>query len=90
MRRDERTGQPFRAVTGYHQEEVWRINDFGGHNHYHRSLSFYSERLREHGFAITRLYEPEHISGTKGGLADFYRSIPVFILIEAIPLAYDG
>lgn len=87
VRRDEKTGQPFRAVTGYCQEEVWRIDDFGGHNHYHRSLSFYSERLREHGFAITRLYEPVHIPGSENDLADFYRSIPVFILFEAMPLS---
>jgi SAM-dependent methyltransferase len=87
VRRDEATGQPFRAVTGYHKEEVWRIEHFGGHNHYHRSLTFYAERLRQHGFAITRLYEPEHIPGTDDDLTDFYRSIPVFILFEAMPVS---
>ncbi len=28
--RDPDTGQPFRAVAGYHKEEVWRLGRFGG------------------------------------------------------------
>lgn len=84
MCRDE-TGRPFRAVTGYHQEEVWRIEDFGGHNHYHLSLSYYFNLLRTHGFVVSRLFEPEHIpAGTSE--ASFWQSIPVFLLIEAVSL----
>lgn len=84
MRRDEKTGQPFRAVTGYHKEEVWRIEGFGGHNHYHRNLTYYFDKLRNNGFAVTRLFEPEHIPSTESELSEFWRSIPVFILIEAV------
>ena len=83
MRLDE-NGQPFRAVAGYHREEVWRIDGFGGHNHYHRSLTYYFELLRTHGFAVSRLFEPEHIPAEASELESFWRSIPVFILIEAV------
>ncbi len=84
MRRDE-AGRPFRAVTGYHQEEVWRIEGFGGHNHYHRSLTTYFDLLRTHNFTVSRPFEPEHIPAETSE-ASFWRSIPVFILIEAISL----
>ena len=83
LRLDE-NGQPFRAVTGYHREEMWRVDGFGGHNHYHRSLTYYFELLRTHGFAISRLFEPEHIPAEDDGLPSFWRSILVFILIEAV------
>lgn len=82
--RDEE-GRMFRKVTGYLQPEVWRMEGFGGHNHYHRSLTSYFAHLRENRLAVTRLYEPEPIvqsEKTEEELA-FHRSIPVFILIEA-------
>jgi SAM-dependent methyltransferase len=85
---DEETGQWFRKVTGYHQPEVWRIESFGGHNHYHRGLTYYFDNLRANRFAVTRLYEPEHIATTAKTEEHmiFLKNIPVFILIEAIPL----
>lgn len=85
-RRDEVTGQLFRMVTAYLAPEVWRIDSFGGHNHYHRSLTFYVDALRSVGFAVTRLYEPEHIPGPRTTPEDeaFWRGIPVFLLIEAV------
>ena len=83
---DEATGQRYRKVTGYLQPEVWRIENFGGHNHYHRSLMEYVECLRRHRFAVTRLHEPVHTPGPDTPDPAFYRSIPVFLLIEAIPL----
>lgn len=86
MGRDDTTGQPFRAVTGYHREEVWRIDGFGGHNHYHRSLTYYFDLLRNHGFTVSRLFEPEHIPAEESELTSFWRSIPVFVLIEAVQL----
>ncbi len=86
--RDEETGVWFRKVTGYHESEVWRIESFGGHNHYHRSLTYYFELFRANGLAVTRLYEPEHIVGAEGedDRRAFLKSIPVFILIEATVL----
>ncbi len=87
-RRDDKTGELFRMVKGYLKPEVWRIESFGGHNHYHRSLTYYFDHLRAHQFAVTRLYEPEHIpsDGVPEAEQVFWRGIPVFILIEAIPI----
>ena len=47
--RDETSGQLVRMVPAYLAPEVWRINSFGGHNHYHRSLTYYVEALRAAG-----------------------------------------
>ena len=86
--RDAITDTLFRKVSGYLQPATWRIMSFGGHNHYHRSLTYYTEQLRDHGFAITRLYEPRHITAKSVDEHDktFYADIPVFLFIEAIPI----
>jgi len=91
-RRDDVSGRLYRMVPAYLAPEVWRIESFGGHNHYHRSLTFYFEALRAAGFAVTRLYEPEHMPGPGTAPEDeaFWRGIPVFLLIEAMPLAPAG
>ena len=83
MRHDKQPGQPFRAVTGYHREEVWRIKGFGGHNHYHRSLTFYFELLRKDGLKVSRFFEPEHIPAIEDEFVG-WRSIPVFVLLGAV------
>jgi SAM-dependent methyltransferase len=87
--RDETSDKLYRKVYGYLQPEIWRIQSFGGHNHYHRSLSYYTEQLRLHNFAITRLYEPEHITPRAVDERDkiFYASIPVFLFVETISLS---
>ncbi|HEU4753611.1 MAG TPA: hypothetical protein VFU47_10930 [Armatimonadota bacterium] len=58
------------------------------HNRYHRSLTDYVEALRRHRFAVTRLYEPEHIplGTTNAAEAAFARQGPVFLLVEATAL----
>jgi 2-polyprenyl-3-methyl-5-hydroxy-6-metoxy-1,4-benzoquinol methylase len=86
--RDVANDKLYRKVYGYLKPEVWRILSFGGHNHYHRSLSYYTEQLRAHEFAITRLYEPAHITAKAVDEKDktFYEDIPVFIFVEAIPI----
>lgn len=86
--RDPTTNELYRMVKGYLQPEVWRIESFGGHNHYHRSLTEYADQLRTNCFAIARLYEPPHIPATETNENDhaFWSSIPVFLLIEAIPV----
>jgi SAM-dependent methyltransferase len=86
--RDE-SGALYRKVTGYLQPEVWRIDTFGGHNHYHRSLTYYFDALAGSGMAVTRLFEPPHIPGPDRTGADraYFESIPVFILMEAAPIA---
>lgn len=82
--RDE-TGQLYKKVTVYLKPEIWRMEGFGGHNHYHRSLTFYFDLLRANHLAVTRLYEPPHVSDTLRSEADdeFYRNLSIFILIEA-------
>jgi ubiquinone/menaquinone biosynthesis C-methylase UbiE len=87
-RRDEKTGELFKGVTGYLRPEIWRVDTFGGHNHYHRSLTYYFEHLRQHQMAVTRLYEPEPIpSPNPPEVQAFWRNISVFILIEAVVLS---
>jgi trans-aconitate methyltransferase len=85
--RDE-SGQLYKKLTGYLQPETWRMDGFGGHNHYHCSLTFYFDHLRANGFAVTRLFEPKHISDAEraGDEKEFYENIPIFILIEATAL----
>jgi len=81
-------GQLFKKLTRYLQPEVWRMESFGGHNHYHRSLTFYFDHLRQNGMAVTRLYEPPHVSHAQRPEADqsFFENIPIFIFIEAVAL----
>ncbi len=71
-------------MTGYLDPEVWRIPSFGGHNHYHRSLTFYFDTLQRNGFLVARLHEPPHLSGGSGRPDAFVRSIPVFLLLESV------
>jgi SAM-dependent methyltransferase len=83
--RDAATGQMFCRVTGYLQPEVWQIESFGGHRHYHRSLTDYFEALRANQLAVTRLYEPPQMAYTEAN-DDFRQKIPKFLLIEATPI----
>lgn len=85
-RQDEATGQIYRMVTGYLSPAVWRIESYGGHNHYHRSLGFYVDQLRAAGFAVTRLHEPPWTPAPDTEHSEFVRDIPVFLLVEAVPL----
>ena len=80
---DETTQTGFRKVDRYLKEETWRLDTFGGHNHYHRSIGHYVEALRSSGFVITRLVEPQHIPARVD--CDFYRDIPLLMYLEASP-----
>lgn len=82
--RDEE-GHLFKKLTGYLQPETWRMEGFGGHNHYHRSLTFYFDLLRENRLVVTRFFEPPHVSAMERPEADarFFENIPIFLLIEA-------
>lgn len=74
--KEEATDSFYRKVTGYLEPQVWRIDSFGGHNHYHRSLSYYFDLLRAAGLAVSRIFEPaQRRSRTP--------DIPVFLLVEA-------
>ncbi|XVV16325.1 class I SAM-dependent DNA methyltransferase [Actinoplanes sp. CA-131856] len=55
---DPGTGERYRKVNGYLRHERRWITTFGGHNHYHRPLSWYVDLLTRHGLAVTGLHEP--------------------------------
>ncbi len=79
-------GQLYKKVTGYHKPEIWRMEGFGGHNHYHRNLTYYFDLLRANRLAVTRLYEPPNIViDTERPEADkkFFENLSTFIFIEA-------
>lgn len=86
---DEASGDWYRKVTNYQDPQVWRVESFGGHNHYHRNLSYYTELLRENGLVITRLYEPEWTSDPADEHARVVRRWPICLMIEARPLLRD-
>jgi trans-aconitate methyltransferase len=77
----------YRKVTNYQAPQVWRIEDFGGHNHYHRNLTYYADLLRTNGMAITRLYEPEFNPQPDSENAHIVSQWPICLLVEARPLA---
>ncbi len=83
---DESTQQMYCGVTGYLRPAEWWIENFGGHRHYHRSLTDYFDYLRAARFAVTRLFEPEQMPYATENIA-FHRSIPKFLLMECVPLA---
>ena len=84
-RLDPATGEMYCGVAGYLEPDEWWIESFGGHRHYHRSLTYYFEHLRANRLAVTRLYEPSHSPRTAENV-EFHRRIPKFILMEATPL----
>ncbi|MEZ4679369.1 MAG: hypothetical protein R2932_34630 [Caldilineaceae bacterium] len=43
------------------------MESFGGHNHYHRNLTYYTELLRTNGFAITASMNRNGIRPRSGG-----------------------
>lgn len=83
---DEGAQDWYRKVTNYQDEQVWRIDSFGGHNHYHRNLTYYVDLLRTNDLAITRLYEPEWHPQPENENAHVVRRWPICLLIEARPM----
>ncbi len=83
--RDDETGDWHKRVRGYLNHEVWRVKSFGGHNHYHRPISYYTSALHRAGLVIRQLLEPEHEpSGGSEIPDDFIRRFPLFLVIEAV------
>lgn len=83
---DAENDQYFCKVTGYLKSDVWWIENFGGHRHYHRSLTDYFELLRANRLAVTRFYEPPQALPASAPEDDFRYEIPKFVLFEAIPI----
>jgi 2-polyprenyl-3-methyl-5-hydroxy-6-metoxy-1,4-benzoquinol methylase len=80
---DENTGQWFKRVNGYLKEEMWRVESFGGHNHYHRSISYYVEALRAGGMVVSRMLEPAHEGISDKIPSEFMSRFPLFLMVEA-------
>ncbi len=77
-------GQMYCKVTGYLQAHTRWIENFGGHRHYHRSLTYYFDCLQRNRLAVTRFFEPPQVAYTPE-ITDFRQKIPKFVLIEAMP-----
>ena len=84
---DEANEEWYRRVTNYQDAQVWRVDSFGGHNHYHRNLTYYSDLLKANNLAITRLFEPEWNPEPENDHAHVVRRWPLCLLVEARPLA---
>ena len=80
---DEGAGEWFKKVKGYLDHEVWRVESFGGHDHFHRSISYYFDALAKAGMAVTRLMEPAHEGQGTEIPEEFSNRFPLFLLIEA-------
>jgi SAM-dependent methyltransferase len=81
---DETTGKLCKMIGRYLDAEIWRIKNFGGHNHYHRSLTYYFDILYRHNLAVSRLYEPPQFTQSSTLEQEWFNKIPIFILLEAI------
>jgi len=81
-RTDATTGELYCGVTDYLTSAEWWIDSYGGHRHYHRSLSFYVSALQRHKLAVTMMIEPPQQSRSPDNAA-FYQNIPKFLMIEA-------
>lgn len=81
---DASTGEWYRKVTNYQDPQTWHVESFGGHNHYHRNLTYYTELLRTKSFAITHLFEPEWKLDTEP-TEPSRRQWPITLPIEARP-----
>ena len=79
----DEVGMWFKKLTGYLKREVWRIDSFGGHNHYHRTISDYVAALSQAGLFVFEFHEPPHQPKSKEISHEFLKTIPVFLLIAA-------
>lgn len=62
---DEGPGKErYRKVTGYLEPETRWIESFGGHQHYHRPLSWYVDLVCRNGLVVTGLHEPPTLPST--------------------------
>ncbi len=76
-------GQWFKKVTNYLTPEVRRIDSFGGHNHYHRTIDEYVTALNQAGLLVFQFHEPPHQSQSQRIDPDFLKTFPVFLMIGA-------
>lgn len=83
---DEPTGEWFKKVTGYLAPEVWRVDSFGGHNHYHRSISYYVQALHAGGMVVSQVLEPLQEAHSDTIPHEFLMRFPLFLIIEALKI----
>lgn len=82
--KDVQTGNSFKAVRSYLSQETWRINTFGGHDHFHRSLSWYFSLVNGAGLSVDLFLEPPHQTASRNPLAEFYNEFPLYVLIRCV------
>ena len=80
-------GQWFKKLTGYLKPEVWRIDSFGGHNHYHRTIEEYVTALTRAGLLVFHFHEPPHQSQSKRIDPELLKTFPVFLMVGARKIA---
>nr|WP_221375307.1 class I SAM-dependent methyltransferase [Actinoplanes polyasparticus] len=84
-------GERYRKVTGYLRHEQRWITTFGGHQHYHRPLSWYVDLLVSNGFVVTGLHEPPtlpHHTRPESEWTDYERwfaTIPTMLALTCRP-----
>ncbi len=83
---DTETGTWFKKVEGYLHPEVWHIDNYGGHNHYHRSISYYFELLKRNRMCASDLIEPPHIGKSTTIPKEFIGDFPLLLIIRALKL----
>jgi SAM-dependent methyltransferase len=83
---DAESERRYRMIYGYLDPEMWRIDSYGGFNHYHRSLTDYFDVLRLNRLAVSRIYEPPQIASPSHPDPEWIRKIPIFILFETVPI----
>ncbi len=85
------SGERYRKITGYLEQETRWIESFGGHRHYHRPLSWYVEKLVAHGLVITGVHEPPSLPHNDIPVAEWtdyqkwFSTIPTMLAISCTP-----
>ncbi|WP_250005674.1 bifunctional 2-polyprenyl-6-hydroxyphenol methylase/3-demethylubiquinol 3-O-methyltransferase UbiG [Actinoplanes sp. M2I2] len=85
------TGERYRKVTGYLRHERRWITTFGGHQHYHRPLSWYIDLLTRNDLVVTGLHEPPtlpHHAEPEARWTDYERwfaTIPTMLAVRCRP-----
>lgn len=80
---DEETLEWYKKVTGYLTPEIWEIKSYGGHNHYHRSLSYYFDELKNANLSVVELLEPPHLAKSTTIPENFTKEFPLILIIKA-------
>ena len=93
---DGDAGERYRMVPDYLTHETRQVTTFGEHHHYHRPLSWYIQRLAEHGFLVGGMVEPPSLPREdipEQQWSDYQRwfsRIPTMLAISCVPAGRRG